>query len=250
MYFSSDSHLLATAGVDGTIRLWNLATGEEVKQLINDALVFAIAFSQDGTLLASATWGGIMLWNPAMGRVVQHLVEYGSCYAIAFSHDRQLLASGSDSGVITLWNSVTGQKVQRLNGHGEMITAIAFSCDNQLLVPGSYDRTVRLWNPATGEELQRFQLNTTVSELWFSSDGQRLETDKGVLLIASNPSLLPSLEPMALGPIFLNGEWIVRDGQNLLWLPHDYRGSCSASKENCLVIGQESGMVTFFQFYQ
>ena len=44
----------------------------------------------------------------------------------------------------------------------------------------------------------------------------------------------------------LDGDWIQQDSRNLLWLPQDYRGSCSANYGNLVAIGQRSGQIDFF----
>ncbi|OCK95059.1 WD40 repeat-like protein [Cenococcum geophilum 1.58] len=249
--FSHDGQLLASSSYDRTVRLWNPATGEQAQELKGHSdRVRAIAFSDDGQLLTSASNDEtVRLWNPTTGEQVQELKGHSDWVrAVAFSHDDQLLASASDDSTVRLWNPATGEQVQELKGHSDWVRAIAFSHDGQLLASASNDRTVRLWNPTTGGQVQTLKQNVTIYQLHFSTDSQYLESDKGILCHRSHPSTVLSLTPKLAGHIFLNGDWITRDGRNLLWLPYDYRGTCSALRGNLLVIGQSSGLVHFIEF--
>jgi WD40 repeat protein len=212
--------------------------------------VKAVAFSPDGQLLASASRDRtVRLWNLATGEQLQKLEGHTQTVnGVAFSPDGQLLASASLDNTVGLWSPATGERLQKLEGHTQWVKAVAFSPDGQRLASASLDRTVRLWNPATGEQLQKLKLNVAVSALSFSMDNQDLETDRGLLHLHSRSVSLSSLKSKCAGDIFLNGDWVSRNTQNLLWLPHGYRGTCSAVQGDILVIGQSSGQITFMEF--
>jgi WD40 repeat protein len=119
------------------------------------------------------------------------------------------------------------------------------------LASASYDRTVRLWDAATGVLLQTFTGHTdSVTSVAFSADGTLLMTDSQQFVVSRDNSYqgqdaeLPMPVPRALKQ---QGEWIQHDGNDILWLPHDFRGACSAVYGKRIVIGQSSGAVSFFQ---
>src|SRR3984957_18548054 len=216
-------------------------------QLYSSAMVFAPKES-----VIRSTFEQPIPWISRLPKVpqawsleLQKLEGHGrGVNAVAFSHDSQLLASASEDNTVRLWNPATGEQGQQLEGHSNGVSAVAFSHDGQLLASASWDMTVRLWNPATGEEVETLEQGVTIHQLRFSSDSQCLQTDKGILRLHSRPVTVWS---KLAGDIFLNGDWITCDSRNLLWLPHDYRGTCSASRSNLLVIGQSSGQVHFIE---
>ncbi|KAI9774719.1 MAG: hypothetical protein M1839_001680 [Geoglossum umbratile] len=249
--FSHDGRLLALAG-PGSIGLWNTETGGELLSLEGRiGSINAVAFSHGDRLLASASLDGtIKLWNLDTGEEPKKLEGHSDpISAITFSHDNKFLASASLDGTVRLWDPETGKELRNTEGHNSEVNAIAFSHSGQLLAAASRDKKVWLWNPETGEELQQIQLNTAVSRLSFSTNSHCLETDRGPLHLDPSLAFPNPREPQCSCPksIFLDGDWISRNGQNLLWLPHHYRVR-SVAQGNTAVIGQTPGKVTFMKF--
>ncbi|MCY3741564.1 MAG: WD40 repeat domain-containing protein [Candidatus Poribacteria bacterium] len=113
--FSPGGRFLASGGgfKDPTIRLWYVPTGEKRLTLTghkknpttaHTSDIYSVAFSPDGTLLASSGIDGIRLWNPTTGRALVTLTaNRSSVSVVAFSSDSRTLASG-ESGGIFLWD--------------------------------------------------------------------------------------------------------------------------------------------------
>jgi len=144
------------------------------------------------------------------------------------------------------WSSL----LQTLEGHTESVNAVAFSPDGKTVASGSgpwlYEGSVRLWDAATGAALQTLE-NCWINRLVFSRDGSYLETDRGLLYLQfdSASSLAPKLQ--SLCTIFLRGNWLTRGERNLIWLPFEYRRTCSASRDNLHLLGHASGKITFIK---
>jgi dipeptidyl aminopeptidase/acylaminoacyl peptidase len=180
--FSPDGTRLAAGAGDGTIRLWDAATGRVLRPLgRHTGDVWAVAFSPDGRILASASFDGtVKLWEAGTGRLVATLRGHEDFVrAVAFSPDGRILASGSKDHTIILWEVATGKKLRTLRGHTDWLNSLAFSPDGKLLASGSLDRgfhdTVKLWEVATGRELRTLWGHTKhVWSVAFSPDGQLL----------------------------------------------------------------------------
>jgi WD40 repeat protein len=125
---------------------------------------------------------------------------------------------------------------------------VAFSLDSQLLASGAYDETVRLWDTATGSLQQTLNTAGIATELHFSQDGSYLDTNLGLLNIQARCGEITSSVPKANPEIFVNGNWIVLNGRQVLWLPPEARAACSAVKSIILALGLESGRVYFIGF--
>jgi hypothetical protein len=128
---------------------------------------------------------------------------------------------------------------------------VAFSLDGQLVVADSFGDTVRLWDAKTGA-LQQLKTNVFAKNLSFSSGGQyHLDTDNGRLHIdfvsPNNISPRPNVAKDRATELFVDNPWVVRGTQNVLFLPSDYRATCSAAQNNVLVIGHASGHVSILE---
>ena len=175
--FSPDGRQLASAGSDGTVWLWDPATGARQATLTgHDGRVHAVAFSPDGRQLASAGEDGtVRLWDPATGAAQATLTGHDDLVnAVAFSPDGQLASAGRD-GTVRLWDPATGAAQATLTGHDRSVLAVAFSPDGRQLASASQDGTVRLWDPATGAAQATLTGHGDwVNALVFSPDGWQL----------------------------------------------------------------------------
>ncbi|MCX7592607.1 MAG: DUF4082 domain-containing protein [Fischerella sp.] len=221
---------LASAGRSSKARIWDLATGKEIKLLQeHEHPIKTLAYSPDGTTVATAGEDSrICLWNDS-GELLRCLRAHRNFVnALAFSKNGEILVSGGDDDRVIVSNVKTGQVLQTLRGHSDNVTAVAINADGTLIASGSTDKSIRIWDAKTGLQLQNLSGPTgQIKALAFSKNGK-------TLFAASDNKIF---------------RWNVANGKPLRILQGNNRKikaiAISPTDENTLVSADEEGVVLF-----
>lgn len=178
--FSPDGQMLASASFDGTIKLWDITTGKNLKTLEGHSdKIYSVSFSLDGKILASASADKtIKIWNRdgSLKKVLQgHDAEVTN---VSFCPDNQVIVSSNADNTISLWN-VDGKLVKTLNV-GNSIRQVDCSFGSKLIAVYSDDNILRVWS-LDGQELQTLKFSSSGSTEKIS-----LLRDNNALFIAND----------------------------------------------------------------
>jgi WD40 repeat protein len=182
--------LLAASGVRGSIKLWDALTGTLVNTLDVPNAATILAFSPDGTLLASSSGGSqgsisIRVWRVADGTLVHTLTGHTSVVSsLVFSLDSSILTSGSWDGTVRRWNTNTGTLVDRLEGFANsdefarrspVASLPIFLSEDSMFISNTFNNQIELWDLRAGQLVKALVGHKSlVTNLVLSADGSKL----------------------------------------------------------------------------
>jgi len=174
-----DGKTLVTAGLDGNIRIWNVATGQVERTLSGHTnSLYKAVFNPSEKLLASSSRDRTArVWDIATGRELHRLTGFRcSVKSVAFSPDEKTLAAVGNDGMVKLWDVTTGRELKSLV-HSDSpdvdtsVYSVVFSRDGRKIYAGNGDGTISEWDAATGKETRSWKAHKgIVFTLTFSPD--------------------------------------------------------------------------------
>jgi WD40 repeat protein len=264
---SEDGKYLASGNRDGSVKVWDLASGKEQCSIGRSAeddgdAINALAFHPEGKRLASGDMhGGVREWNPATGEALRTLSGPTSrVTAVTYSPDGKLLAAGGWDRTIYLWDVASGEKAPSVSSPVDKVGALVFNPENnRLLAVGGYDGTVAVVNVAGNPVFAHKSHAHNVLAVTFAPDGHQVVSTGWDKLVQfwdagtgepgkSLHGATHSLSFDAKGRWLAGGEynqairvWDVASGDQLLMMPRAGHKVAFSPKGTTLVTGGTSG---------
>jgi WD40 repeat protein/serine/threonine protein kinase len=172
--FSNDGRYALSASADGTVRIWENATHQFVREIsLGDALITRIAYHPtEQQFVVGTTLNSVILFSLDGEEIRRFEGHTDMVTSLAFSGDGTQLLTGSLDRTLRLWDVATGDEIRVFEGHIGVVLDVDLSKDGKYAVSSSGDetigtigtdaveRTVRVWDVATGETLHEFKLNS------------------------------------------------------------------------------------------
>ncbi len=178
--WSPDDRWLVTADYD-QIKVWDIESRREAGVLVgHSSFVWGLAWSPDGSVLASASQdGSVRLWDVSAYTETAVLETGWRPFCVVWSPDGSRLAVGNDAGLVQIWDVATEQLLDFWqSAAGSLIISIAWSPDGKTIASGEWGGGIYLWDVETGQVRTSFTGYTTdrcdVNGLAWSPDGSTL----------------------------------------------------------------------------
>ena len=187
--FISDNQKIVTAGrgdelaespakYNGQAQIWDIATGRALgTPMIHETTVTAVAFSPDGTRIATASADHTArLWDGMTGRPISEPMKHSeSVAAVAFSPDGMTIATGSNDHTVRLWSGSTAKPLGNPLKNDGPVRIVSFSPDGTKIAAGSQDEAI-IWDISGEKVLSEPVLCPNLRALAFSRDGVTIAT--------------------------------------------------------------------------
>jgi WD40 repeat protein len=193
--FSPDGALVATAGIDGKLRVYALRSGRQIASVQVSGSLQDVDFSPDAKWVATGSLAGkIVIWDVAR-RTLQRTIDHQDAIVpIRFSPDGKEIASGDSTGKVHFWDPATGRRIGRtLGGQNGWVSSVTFDPSGRAVLTTSADGKLRLWDAASGRLVGTpIPGSDTGGRGTFFPTGERV-----VAVFASGKGIIWDLDPVA-----------------------------------------------------
>lgn len=284
LQFSQDSKCIYTYGMDDGLNIWNIASGSLMPRSLELPARQWIrsTFSFDGRFFALSIQG-IHLWSFATNEMAPHsITAEARVNDLAFSNHAVylvLVSQGSPNYIIIdVWDVATGERLwtaedlipieshtyldKRCGNCGDrrllhQFRSIAISDDGMVLSIEPFRHEMVIWSE--GKRILKLPICFENFEPYFDIESSyiitqlgRIHIDELIAQAAKSPhsETIADYQPMTEGyGISSNGSWITWNGENILWLPPDYRPAVErAISRRCIVIGTTTTRLCIISF--
>ena len=244
--FSPDGKQVLSSFGDGTIVIWDVFTGQEIRTFCgNTNNINSIAYNPDKKHVVSASSDNtIKLWDITTGQEIRTFSGHtGLVYSVCFSPDGKYVLSGSSDKIIKLWDTETGIEIRNFSynsdyinriwdintnrelitnrGHMGFVNSVCFSPNGKQVISGSDDATIKLWDVETGRVIRPFIGERRVYSVCFSSDGKQVisglddgniklwdvETGREIRTFSGHTNGVTSVSFSSNGRQIISGSW-------------------------------------------
>lgn len=184
--FSPDGSRFVTGGADGSLTMWESATGAMVRRFLRGSEpqfrygvfdagpIFDVSFSKDGTWVLSSGHGGAQIWNvnDSDVRFILPSSPGNGFYAASFAGDDVVLA---ESGKVQFWNWRAQERFASLEADAGVTNALSISPDGRYLASGGSDKVVKIWDLRSRRLLRALSgASDSIRCVGWSPDGKTL----------------------------------------------------------------------------
>jgi len=176
--FSPDGTKLLTSSMDGTARVWDTASGQQLTVVRHGDAVMWSSFSTDGCRFVTASFDRTARVVEVATSAQAILRGHSAAVMVAvFTPDASRVVTASADKTARIWDAATGKQLMVLDGHTGPVFGVDVSVDGDTVVTVSDDRTARLWSVATGQSKGVLRGHEgTVRYAAFSGDGTHVLT--------------------------------------------------------------------------
>jgi len=169
--------LIASAGRDASIKIWNMHTNQCIKTIANAHAndIYSLVFTHNGKYLLSAGWDKkIKIWRVGDWKLIKDFQAHQSpVLSLDISPNDSLFLSTSSDKTIKVWQMADASLIKTLKGHDKDIYSAVFSPDGKKIASGSVDFSIKIWDIESTNCLRTLiGHNLGISALAFSSDGR------------------------------------------------------------------------------